>query len=264
MKWLLCLVVLLLASGSVARGGMVAPSEVNPGPAYYAEPGDPLWRPTLEQFQKWVTEGIQAVEQDTPLWEMGAVKDNTWVDADGIPCDIGELVCVTFVNPRLGATVMGYRAAGDPIQWDRIAKDRKGAILDLAKRLENEFSRIGLRFTCLIAGEKPAQHDLRPMVWCQNDWWYCGVAGAGSASGSPEPPPGWSTIQADVVNLLIERGMEEDALFDFDGIWQLDIDWPRSSRWGPPSELVAAVPRPKDRSIRIVVGTPDEYAFVDF
>ena len=226
--------------------------------------GDPLWWPTKEMLAGWAQEGIDAAGADAPFLKIPGVAD--WLWTGRTPCGFGDtLEFMVMFSPQLHATAIGYAAAWKKATWERIQAGEPVAE-EIAGRLWQENAEPKLT---ILAGVRRGDGEVAAAI-AERQWAAVGYQGQWHTVGMGGGP----SLERAVIHLKAveyERDFTpsyvlSQLMYQVEEPWDVSVlrlEWgrrPDRGVWGEFADAIGDVPE----GIRVVVGRPEEYAFVDF
>jgi hypothetical protein len=229
------------------------------------KPGDPIWWPTTEQLQRWVNWGIDAAAKGTGLLDAASVEYYVRAFPQGIPCHAGELRFVVMVSPQLVSTTAGWSAAWEEDLWQQIQTDQDTVSGTIASALSEDTARSELRFLFGIARDDvKAPVDANAAMWVYGEWHHVHLSLGGTAAERADDAPAPShPTERWAGSYVMAWMMYDTALSDPGRISVVEGQFLRRQRIGPDAELTDAA-QVTPRATRLVIGRPEEYAYVDF
>jgi hypothetical protein len=260
MRFAVVLAVLCLVSAVPASSqyGGLGPGVVD------AANGDPFWQPTDKQLQGWASDGINVARRDAPILTAPGVHDWTWIDSKGIPCSGGSsLVATVALVPPCATTAAGYWSSWDEATWNRIEIGQDAVALDIAQNVRYDLFGTQVQFVFGLVGEGDEEGNPEGAVWYGGEWRPLEIYGGCPASDLIDGPQrgvrGWSWIGS----YLLALSVRQEGSLDLDKVWVVEGSMPLHPRTGPDEAFVSAIPAPRG-GLRVAIGQPEQFAFVDF
>jgi len=262
MTWLWLMVALVVAIGA-------AEARNTPGTRFSAQivasGGDPIFYPTEQQLQGWVNDGINAASGEIGLLAVPGIDAWTARFPSGVPCWTGRVQAVIAVTPQVVATAAGWSAAWEPDIWEQISADQNAVAAAMAGSFgANSWAR-DLPF--LIAMRRDNLWDpidARSAVWAYEQWRNVNLSHRGVLLNVADDSPGrMHPTQKWAGNYVMAWSMYDSALSDPGSIMLVEGNLMRIQRLGPQPWIAEQVDVPSS-GWRLVVGRPDEYAYIDF
>jgi hypothetical protein len=227
--------------------------------------GDPFWIPTDKQLQRWTSEGIDVARLDGLIVDAPGVKNWMWWRNEGTPCGDGSsLVGVVLLAPRPAVTAAGYWSAWDGQTWDRIQLNQDSAALDIAQNVRYDLFGSQVDIVLGVMSEEGAGSDQVAAVWCNGEWRPLAMTGGCAASslldGRRFGEQGWRWLGG----YLLAKALDGGGELDLEQVWVVTGSIPLHPRVGPDEALTSAVPAPSGGYMRVAIGLPEEFAYVDF
>jgi hypothetical protein len=265
-KWFLCVVLLALVIS--AEGAVIGEQYGMGGSQLIAvDEGHPLWYPTAPQYQRWVGMGVSAAASEIDLHAAASVDGWSFYSTDGIPCAVGRLHFAIVLTPELVGAVSGWEAARYPTMRDRIIRDPDGGTAEIAEHLYQPYR---ARDIMVILGVR------RPAVWAPvgmngavyylGEWRNLILSPRGSAwDYASDVPSNGNPSREWAGKFALAWAMYSPALSDPGSIQIIEARLPANPGRGPYEALISQVEPPaQGTTFRFVVGTPEEFAWLDF
>ncbi len=229
--------------------------------------GDPLWQPTAAQFQGWVNTGINAAAAEENLLTIDSVGGWVHQNVDGAACGDGQLHFAMVLVPEFVGAISGWEAAWDEALWRRILVDQDSVAAGVAAMLQREHTSRDLKIIFAIRRDDiHAPLEMRGVVHYLGEWRNLILDGKSSASdyasdaasrGSPDRE--WAARYA------LAGAMSDPSLSEPGSIQIVEGRLPSNPSRGPDGDLTSGVSSPGyGTSLRFVIGTPEELAWIDF
>jgi len=229
------------------------------------EVGDPIFWPTDAQLQGWVNDGINAAATETALLDIPGIS--AWVGTfpQGIACNAGYLRFTIAVTPQVCATAAGWSAAWEPDLWARMQTDQQAVAAEIAGALSRGNGQGGVPFILGIARDDPRDYlDAAAAVYAYGEWRYVSLNGGATVSMVADDAPCRTRPSSKWAgNYVMAWMMYDSALSAPDYITVVNGSLRRRQQMAPDTRLTDQVQAPYS-GWRLVVGRPEECAFVDF
>jgi len=265
MKWLWMMVALVVVVGAAEANQLVFRYGDRGEGVIEKVPGDEIWAPTQEQLQGWVNDGINAASEEIGLLDVPGIAAWTARFPQGVPCWTGRVQAVIAVTPQLVATAAGWSAAWEPDIWEQIIADQDVAAEVMAGALSGGSWARDMPF--LIAMRRDdlwAPIEARSAVWAYNEWRNVNLNPRGSLWNWVDDSPGrFHPTQQWAGKYVLAWSMYDAALSDPGSILVAEGNFMRIQRLAPQPWIAEQVNTPAS-GWRLVVGKPDEYAYIDF
>jgi hypothetical protein len=259
--WTLGLMMLLVVMPALAAAGATIETYE----------GDPLWWPTQEMLTGWAQDGINTAVADEPFLEMAGISPWYWTGS--LPCgaagDPSFLELSLLMSPQFCAATIGYAAAWEPATWQRIQAGEPVAA-EIGKKLLQAQS--GRRSKLVVLCGIRRLED-----------WTVAIRQEGAISYQER----WHDLKLEAVrDLQAFRRRERPVEYteDFAAAYFVQQvmcrmpdpqiltvargEWHRGSGRGAHTEarwdLTSNVEHAVGDAVRLVIGRPDQYAWVDF
>jgi hypothetical protein len=237
---------------------------------------DPIWAPSELQVRTWVMYGVEAAAAEESISSLPAVSKWVWVDRSGL--DMGRGQKLRFViagTPEFTATGIGYLAAWQPEIWERLQTDRDGTINSIAASVKGSVGRGYLLLMFGIYGQPDrsdgSDYSPRLAIYRSNQW-----VDAGSLDAGP-----LLMAMDNLESTRIEQwGSTTVGLYVLDDLGfrpepsQYEHSLLSTVQWTPGGKVSVrgflstpeVLPTPANAGpddVRIVVGSPQQFAYVD-
>ena len=268
MKWFLC-VIGALALASVPAMAAITIDQYAERDKHLIDlyEGDPLWYPSVAQYQRWVSMGMSEAASEVELHAAGSVDGWCFYSVEGIPCSVGRLHFAMVLTPELVGAVSGWEAVWYPTMRDRIIRDPDGGTAEIAGQLYQPYR--AQNIVVILGVRRPDIHapvGMRGVVHYLGKWRNLILEPRGSAwdyaSDAPsggDPDRGWAG------KFALAWAMYSPALSDAESIQIIEAVLSARPRRGPDQALTSQVPIPPgDTTFRFVIGKLEELARIDF
>jgi len=261
--------------------GLVVVALTASPPAYTAATpkfpdGDRFWNPSIQQFQQWISDGIDTARAETDLASAPGVRRWIWTNAAGKP--VGEnlkLRTVIVLTPQFVATVVGCAAAWDKEVWQRIEADQATVAEELARKIKGQWDTGAIYLVSLMAPgaearSRPRFNPQHALSW-QGAWSQLGQPNEFALGGSPPAPPDrwWDASYVASWGYLAWNSPQGLGLTNAGQLLGTKCRWTPVASPGATvrpglAKSIGTPPRLPSGAFRFYAGQPGEYTSVDF